>query len=291
MRWLYHVLRTDQVPAPGASVAPASLASEGFVHCSFRDAVAESARLYFAGQDVRVLRIDPRRLDVPLELADTPRGPMPHVHGAIPARAVREVLTVGALANAPDDVRGTHFAFVAFAGMTLLDLIGVHDPIARIARMGFDPTARFTFASATEDAWTEHGARFDAGYVRPDLEDVDVLVVPGGVPARALATDREVVAWLKTYPRERLKASVCTGALLLGAAGFLEGRRATTHRSAIGELAQWGARPEDARVVHDRDLVTGGGVTAGIDVGLELVRLFHGAEARNAVAAQMEWRS
>ncbi len=294
MRWLYHVVRADEAPADArpltAPWAPASLASEGFVHCSFLPAVAESARLYFANIPVRVLRIDPRRLDVALEVADTPRGPMPHVHGPIPAGAVREVLELGAMAAAPDAVRGTHFAFVAFHGMTLLDLIGVHDPIARIARMKLDPSARFTFASATEDAWTEHGARFDAGYVRPDLEDVDVLVVPGGPGARELAEDPEIVAWLQTFPRERLKVSVCTGALLLGAAGFLHGRRATTHRSAIAELARWGAVHEDARVVRDRELITGGGVTAGLDVGLEIVRLFHGEDAARTVAAQMEWR-
>lgn len=291
MRWLYHALPARDVPT--ADLAPPSLASEGFVHCSFQPMVAESVRLYFGGTplgDMRVVRIDPRRLDVPVEIADTPRGPMPHVHGPIPKDAMREVTTVDAIATAPDAVRGTHFAFVAFAGMTLLDLVGVHDAIARIGRSKLDETARFSFASATDDPWAEHGARFDAGYLRPDLADVDVLVVPGGLGTRQLVSDAEVIAWLRTYPSNRLKASVCTGALLLGAAGFLEGRRATTHHSATADLAQYGATHEDARVVHDRALVTGGGVTAAIDVGLYLVRTFHGDDAAKAVARQMEWR-
>lgn len=291
MRWLYHLLREAEVPASGADYAPPSLASEGFIHASYREAVAESARLYFAGvPSVRVLRIDPRRLGAPLEIADTPRGPMPHVHGPIAADAIRDVRTLDRVDRAPDEVRGTHFAFVAFRGMTLLDLVGVHDAIARIGRSALDPTARFSFASATEDVWTEHGARFDAGYVRPDLADVDVLVVPGGIGTRELVDDPDVIAWLATYPAGRLKVSVCTGALVLGAAGFLVGHRATTHHAAIGELARFGATHEDARVVHDRSLVTGGGVTAAIDVGLHVVRLFHGTDAAAAIAKQMEWR-
>ena len=229
-------------------------------------------------------------LDVAREISDPPRGPMPPVHGPLPADAIREVTTVDAMVTAPDAVRGTHFAFVAFAGMTLLDLVGVHDAIARIGRMKLDETARFSFASATEDPWTEHGARFDAGFLRPDLGDVDVLVVPGGLGTRELVDDPDVIAWLRTHPPNRLKVSVCTGALLLGAAGFLEGRRATTHHSAVADLARFGAKHEDARVVHDRALVTGGGVTSAIDVGLHVVRLFHGDEAAKAVARQMEWR-
>lgn len=100
MRWLFHILRTDDVPSwlsAGASTtgqryAPASLAREGFIHASYRDAVRESARLYFpAGVALSVLVVDPRRLDVPVVVADTPRGPMPHIHGSIPSEAIRLV--------------------------------------------------------------------------------------------------------------------------------------------------------------------------------------------------------
>lgn len=101
MRWLYHLLPADTaVPDP---YAPPSLSREGFVHASFRDAVLESARLYFPpGQALTVLQIDPRRLRAPLVLCDTPRGPMPHVHGPIPADAIAARLPLSALASAPD---------------------------------------------------------------------------------------------------------------------------------------------------------------------------------------------
>ena len=102
-RWLYH-LRVATLDASWP-YAPPSLATEGFVHCSFRDAVKGSARLYFpADARLEILRIDPRRLDVALVIADTPRGPMPHVMGAIPESAVVEVLTPFALESAPDAI-------------------------------------------------------------------------------------------------------------------------------------------------------------------------------------------
>jgi uncharacterized protein (DUF952 family) len=102
MRWLYHLVREPDRPAEGQPYRPPSLTTEGFVHCSYRDAVIESARLYFPGERPVILRIDPRLLDVPVVCAETPRGPMPHIHGAIPSEAVREVLTLEDVAVAPD---------------------------------------------------------------------------------------------------------------------------------------------------------------------------------------------
>jgi len=96
MRWLFHIATSAtwsafQVDGSDAYTAP-SLATEGFIHCSYRDAVTESARLYFPKDaSLVVLRIDPRALTAPVVVANTPRGPMPHVHGAIPRAAVRAV--------------------------------------------------------------------------------------------------------------------------------------------------------------------------------------------------------
>jgi uncharacterized protein (DUF952 family) len=101
VRWLYHLIHrgTDV----GDPYAPASLASEGFVHCSFRDEVRESARLYFPkGAPLEVLRIDPRRVGARVDLAATPRGPMPHIHGPVPREAIVETLALEAIDTAPD---------------------------------------------------------------------------------------------------------------------------------------------------------------------------------------------
>lgn len=103
MRWLYHIVpAAEAVPDP---YAPPSLSREGFVHASFRDEVQESARRYFPpGQALTVLQIDPRRLRAPLVLCDTPRGPMPHVHGPIDGAAIAARLPLSAIAAAPDSL-------------------------------------------------------------------------------------------------------------------------------------------------------------------------------------------
>ena len=105
VRWLYHVLRADVTLED--PFAPANYVQDGYIHCSFRDAVAESARLYFpAGAALRVLQIDPRRVGCEIRVVATPRGPMPHVHGAIPRAAIVRELTIDQLAAAPDDIEG-----------------------------------------------------------------------------------------------------------------------------------------------------------------------------------------
>jgi uncharacterized protein (DUF952 family) len=105
VRWLYHVVPID-VPLEDP-FSPPSLGFEGYIHCSFRDATAQSARLYFAADArLRVLQIDPRLLSCEVRVVDTPRGPMPHVHGAIPRAAIARELTIDQLAGAPDTISG-----------------------------------------------------------------------------------------------------------------------------------------------------------------------------------------
>ena len=304
-RWLYHLVRAEDLGwGSDGRYAPASLAREGFIHASYKDRVEESARLYFAADDLpklRLLAVDPRRLDVPVEVADTPRGPMPHVHGSITVDAVR-VLGLDALDTQPDAVTGTRIALAAFPGLTLLDLVGPLDALSRIASMGFDPTttcevialARRREASEVESdppvVWSAWGAELVTARHRPALDAFDVLVVPGGPGTRALEHDAEAIAWLATFPANRLLASVCTGALLLGAAGRLRGKRATTHHTMLGDLARFGAIAVAERVVDEGQLVTAGGVTAGIELGLHLVGRLAGSDAHAKIAAQMEAR-
>lgn len=298
-RWLFHVVRATELSWDrGGRYAPPSLGTEGFVHASYRDAVLESARLYFAeGDDLRVLVVDPRRLDVPVEVATTPRGPMPHIQGTIPADAVR-VIELEAVPEHDDVVRGTKIGFLAFEGMTLLDLVGPLDAVSRIATMGFDETTRCEVVALTrpeEDetvldvpVWAGTGLRITAERYRPALDAFDVLVVPGGFGTRALEGDPSVASYLETFPQNRLVASVCTGALLLGAAGRLEGKRATTHARYLHALEAYGARVVTERVVDEGQVVTAGGVTAGIDLGLHLVARLAGDEVRAKIAARME---
>jgi cyclohexyl-isocyanide hydratase len=275
-RWLFHVTddRTRAIVA----------GPEGFVHCSFLPDVEETIRAHFEGRaGLHVVSIDPRRVGARIGIAKTPRGPMPHVFGPIPSEAVGDVRQ--------DAIRGTKFCFVAFRGMTLLDLVGMHDPISRIAKMGFDTTTTCEIVAAHEgDLWEEDGARYTTTRVRPPLDEFDVLVVPGGPGTRGLESDAAVIDWLRTFPENRLAVSVCTGSLLLGAAGRLRGKRATTHWSAIDQLAKHGAAAVSERVVDEGDIITGGGVTSALDVGVHVVREIAGDDVAAKIARQMELR-
>jgi len=280
LRWLYHVTTSGRIERGDL----------GFVHCSFRDDLRETVKLHYASippRDLAVIRVDPRRVeDVRVE---GPRS-MPHVHGAIPDEAIVDTITLDAIDRAPDDVRGTRFAVVGFARMTLLDLVSVLDPLARVASMDIDRDASVEVISATHEPWSALGARFEATRVRPPLDAFDALVVAGGPETRVLENDPNVVTWLGSFPAHRVAASVCTGALLLGAAGRLRGKRATTHHASMDLLEPYGAKiTRGMRVVRDGQLFTAGGVTAGLDLGLALVAWVYGSDAAARISACMEY--
>ena len=291
MQWLYHVLRAEELSwGKDARYAPASLASEGFIHASYKDRVASSAELYFpADADLRVLAIDPRRLDVPIDIASTPRGPMPHIQGSIPVDAIA-IKQLADIEGMPDRVVGTRIGFAAFDGMTLLDLVGPLDVLSRISTMGFDTTTTCEVFSLLEGlVFDGSGITVECRRHRPPLESFDVLVIPGGPETRILVHDGALGRYLATFPANRLLASVCTGALLLGAR--VKGKRATTHHSSFDKLAELGAEVvKDERVVDEGQLVTSGGVTSGIDLGLHLVARLAGADVAKAIAARIEHR-
>jgi cyclohexyl-isocyanide hydratase len=123
-----------------------------------------------------------------------------------------------------------------------------------------------------------------------DCPQLDVICVPGGPGVAALMEDQEVLDFLRRQAAgARYVTSVCTGALVLGAAGLLRGRQATTHWASHDFLAALGARPVQARVVRDGKLFTGGGVTAGIDFALTIAAEIAGPEAAQAIQLQIEY--
>lgn len=124
-----------------------------------------------------------------------------------------------------------------------------------------------------------------------DSPRLDILCVPGGVGINALLEDAEVIAFVRrSAEHARYVTSVCTGALLLGAAGLLRGRRATTHWNARDLLPHFGAIRTDARVVRDGNLITAGGVTAGIDFGLAIVAELAGRAEAETIQLSLEYQ-
>jgi cyclohexyl-isocyanide hydratase len=123
-----------------------------------------------------------------------------------------------------------------------------------------------------------------------DCPQLDVICVPGGLGTDDMINDEEMLDFLRRQAREaKYITSVCTGSLVLGAAGLLQGYRAATHWTAMEFLAAFGATPTKTRVCVDRNRVTGGGVTAGIDFALTLVSILINRQAAEAIQLRLEY--
>ncbi len=181
-------------------------------------------------------------------------------------------------------------AFVIYDGITALDFIGVYDPLTRLKSMGFLPDLEWQICAHTEPVRDGNGLHFTPTKVGGSLATYDMVVVPGGFGSRKLVLDADFLAWLKTAEACKLKVSVCTGSLLLGAAGFLEGRRATTHRSAFDQLRGYCSAVVDDRIVDEGEVITARGVTSAIDLGLYLCEKLAGREAAGRIRQQMDYR-
>ena len=171
-----------------------------------------------------------------------------------------------------------------YPGLTLLDLIG--------------PQTVFSWFANTHLVWkTKDLVYSDTGIgMQPTCtfetcpRDLDILFVPGGFGQNQLMADAEVLAFLADRgPKAKYVTSVCSGSLLLGAAGLLKGYKATSHWAARDGLSAFGAIPTDARVVVDRNRITGGGVTAGIDFGLVILAKLRGDDAAKLTQLAMEY--
>jgi len=186
------------------------------------------------------------------------------------------------------DAGNLRIAVPVFDRMTALDAIGPYEVLQRI------PTFDITFVGHTVgEVRTENamlGLRADA--TLEDLSEPDVIVFPGGVGTRPLEHDERVLDWVRhAHAGTRFTTSVCTGSLVLGAAGLLDGLAATTHWSCYRELAAHGAEPSADRVVEhlDRRIITAAGVSSGIDMALRLVELLVDRTAGQAAQLMIEY--
>lgn len=181
-------------------------------------------------------------------------------------------------------------ALFIFPELTELDAIGVLDPLARVSAMGIDRNCTVSMIGTEEIVRGHFGASLRADAVFPRLDRFDLLIIPGGYGTRLLQQDIKVIEYLRSWGSVKPIATVCTGALLAAAAGFLQGRRAATHHAAQEELAAYGVEVAEERIVEDGRVISAGGVTSALDLGLYLVEKHWGAEARQRIAVQMEYR-
>ena len=171
--------------------------------------------------------------------------------------------------------------------LTILDVIGPYQVLA------FLPGAEVVFCAERPGRISDdHGlVHLEVEHSFDDIPDPEVLLVGGGFVTRKLARpDAAIVQWIAgAHPGTTWTTSVCTGSLLLGAAGVLQGLRATTHWQAKDLLAGFGATPVDERVVVDGKVVTGAGVSAGIDMALTLAAEIAGPEVAQAIQLGIEY--
>jgi cyclohexyl-isocyanide hydratase len=172
-----------------------------------------------------------------------------------------------------------------FEGLDQIDLTGPFEVLSRIPNSTYRLFART--AAPVRDI---RGLRLLPDAILAEAPKLDLLHVPGGFGQEALMNDSELLDWVRIQASEaRYVFSVCTGALICGAAGLLKGRRATTHWSAFDLLPYFGAIPTKERVVIDGNLVCAAGVTAGIDGALRVAAELRGQEVAQLIQLQMEY--
>jgi transcriptional regulator GlxA family with amidase domain len=177
-------------------------------------------------------------------------------------------------------------SILIFDGITALDAIGPYEVLRSV------PGWEVEFVAArTGEVRTDSGhLGISADHALKDVTETDIVLVPGGAGNRPLLKDETVLSWLREIDRRtKWTTSVCTGSLVLGAAGLLQGKRATGHWLYLEPLRAYGADPIGGRFVEDGKVITAAGVSAGIDMALHLVGREAGPEVAQAVQLAIEY--
>ncbi len=181
-------------------------------------------------------------------------------------------------------------AFILFDGVTLLDFIGVYDPISRLKAGDYVKGLAWDLCGLTEVVTDDYGLEIKITKVAPNLADYDMLIVPGGFGTRKLLTDEVFLNWLKTGKEVAYKASVCTGSLLLGASGMLVDKKATTHFKMYDKLSEYCKEVVEARIVEDGDIISAGAVSSSLDLGLYICEKLTNAEVAALIKTSMDYK-
>lgn len=175
--------------------------------------------------------------------------------------------------------------FLLFPEITQLDLTGPYEVFIKF------PDARVHLVwKSRAPVVAGGGLQMIPSTTLAECPPLDLICIPGGAGMNALLNDEEVLDFIRRQAKHaRYVTSVCTGALVLGAAGLLQGKRAATHWMSREMLKDFGATPVDERVVVDGNVITGGGVTAGIDFGLKVAAVAFGVELAKVIQLGMEY--
>ena len=172
-----------------------------------------------------------------------------------------------------------------FPRLTQLDVTGPYEVLARLPN-----TKVHLIAHALDPVTTDRGMMIVPTITFADCPQLDLVMVPGGPGQQDLMEDAAVLEFLRRQARAaKYVTSVCTGSLVLGAAGLLKGKRATSHWAAIEHLKALGAIPVSERVVVDGNIITGAGVASGIDFALAVAAKLDGEEVARSIQLQIEY--
>jgi putative intracellular protease/amidase len=177
-------------------------------------------------------------------------------------------------------------ALLIFPRLTALDAIGPYEVLQRL------PGAQVKFVAAERGVYrTEQNMLgLTADFDTSEVTSAEILVVPGGIGTRALVEDESTLEWIRAIDAgSTWTTSVCTGSLLLGAAGLLKGKKATTHWAALDMLSHFGAIPTSERVVEQGKIITAAGVSSGIDMALRLAAHVAGDDVAQAIQLGIEY--
>jgi len=174
---------------------------------------------------------------------------------------------------------------LVFPRLTQLDMTGPYEVLARLPN-----TVVHLVSHTLAPVKTDRGMMIVPSVTYADCPQLDVIMVPGGPGQQDLMEDAVVLEFLQRQAKgAKYITSVCTGSLVLGAAGLLKGKRATSHWAAIDHLGLLGATPVSERVVVDGNVVTGAGVASGIDFALSLAAILEGEAVAREIQLQIEY--
>jgi transcriptional regulator GlxA family with amidase domain len=177
-------------------------------------------------------------------------------------------------------------AILIFDRLTALDAVGPYEVLSRIPGAELDFVAKQAGPKRTDTGRLV----LEASRSMDEVPAPEIVLVPGGEGNRPLLDDEQTLEWLRSaHETSRWTTSVCTGALVLGAAGILDGLRATSHWAYLDNLRSYGAEPVSERVVEDGKVITAAGVSAGIDMALHLAARVAGEEVAQAIQLGIEY--
>lgn len=183
------------------------------------------------------------------------------------------------------------FAFIVYDGMTLLDFAGVYDPITRLKTMGFIPNMEYSICAMQATVRSIEGVQISVDRVKGRLGGFDYIFIPGGNGVSTLIGDWDFMRWIKRIPTRVTLTSVCGGTLVLGAAGFIKDKRATTHPALMQYLSRFTQFPSEERIVDEGSVITARGVTSAIDLGLYMCERIAGRAVREKIQQQMDYHA